>query len=85
MVEPLKSARTRSAMTSCSCTRHNPEREDACVRRLLSRRVDGLLIAPVYRMDPEVRIYQELINRATPAGCLTGDKICSQFVACAGG
>src|SRR5215475_6491736 len=27
-----------------------PEREEACIRRLLSRRVEGLFIAPVYRM-----------------------------------
>ena len=27
-----------------------PEREEACLRRLLSRRVDGLFISPVYRM-----------------------------------
>ena len=30
-----------------------PEREEACIRRLLSRRVDGLFIAPVYRMAAE--------------------------------
>lgn len=38
-----------------------PEREEACVRRLLSRRVDGLFLVPVYRMDTEARIYQELV------------------------
>ena len=46
---------------------HNlPEREEVCIRRLLSRRVDGLFISPVYRMDPEARIYQELLARQTP-------------------
>src|SRR5712671_1291720 len=30
-----------------------PEREEVCVKRLLSRRVDGLFIAPVYRMSSE--------------------------------
>src|SRR5690242_15928337 len=41
-----------------------PEREEACVRRLISRRVDGLFIAPVYRISSEARIYQELSARA---------------------
>lgn len=43
-----------------------PEREEACVRRFLSRRVEGLFISPVYRMEPEARIYQELLMRRTP-------------------
>jgi len=30
-----------------------PEREEACVQRFLSRRVDGLFIAPVYRIAPK--------------------------------
>lgn len=47
-------------------TLNNPDREDACLRRLLSRRVDGILVAPVYRMEPEARIYQELLTRRTP-------------------
>ncbi len=46
---------------------HNlPEREDACLRRLLSRRVDGLFITPVYRFEAEARIYQEILNRKIP-------------------
>ena len=36
------------------------------LRRLLSRRVDGLLITPVYRFEAEVRIYQEIIARKIP-------------------
>ena len=47
-------------------TYNKPEREDACLRRLLSRRVDGLFIVPVYRFEAEARIYQEIINRNTP-------------------
>lgn len=43
-----------------------PEREEMCIRRLLSRRVDGLFISPVYRMEPEARIYHELLARQTP-------------------
>ena len=48
-------------------TQNQPEREEFCIRRFLSRRVDGLFISPVYRMDPEARIYQELLTRQTPA------------------
>ena len=62
-------------------TLNSAEREDACVRRLLSRRVDGLFIAPVYRMDPDARIYQELLARRTPTVLLGPPaKFCSQFV-----
>src|SRR5438034_258587 len=39
-------------------TLDKPEREEACVRRLLSRRVDGLFIVPAYRMATEARVYQ---------------------------
>src|SRR5262245_36907960 len=62
-------------------TLNNPEREELCVRRLLSRRVDGLFIAPVYRMDPEARLYQELLARRTPTVLLGPPaKFCSQFI-----
>jgi DNA-binding LacI/PurR family transcriptional regulator len=58
-----------------------PEREDACVRRFLSRRVDGLFISPVYRMEPEVRIYQELVARRTPVVLLGSPApFCNGFV-----
>jgi DNA-binding LacI/PurR family transcriptional regulator len=40
-----------------------PEREEACIRRFLSRRVDGLFICPVYRFASEARIYKELLAR----------------------
>jgi len=42
------------------------EREESCIRRLLSRRVDGLFISPVYRFEAEARIYQEVLARKTP-------------------
>jgi len=45
---------------------NKPEREEACIRRLLSRRVDGLFISPVYRFEAEARIYQEILVRKTP-------------------
>jgi len=42
------------------------EREEACLRRLLSRRVDGLFITPVYRFEADARIYQEVLARQIP-------------------
>jgi LacI family transcriptional regulator len=47
-------------------TLNKVEREEACLRRLLARRVEGVFIVPVYRMDPVSRIYQELEERAIP-------------------
>ena len=47
-------------------TYNKPEREDACLRRLLSRRVDGLFVTPVYRFEAEARIYQEIVVRNIP-------------------
>lgn len=56
------------------------EREDACIRRMLSRRVDGLFVSPVYRMESEARIYQELFNRKVPTVLLGAPaQFCSQF------
>ena len=43
-----------------------PEREEAVIRRMLSRRIDGLFVAPVYRLDPRAAIYEELLRRALP-------------------
>jgi LacI family transcriptional regulator len=45
---------------------NKPEREENCIRHLLSRRVDGLFISPVYRFEAEARIYQEILARNTP-------------------
>lgn len=36
------------------------EREEIVIRRLISRRVDGLFIAPVYRFAPTATVYEEL-------------------------
>jgi LacI family repressor for deo operon, udp, cdd, tsx, nupC, and nupG len=47
-------------------THNMPSREEACIRRLLSRRVDGLFISPVYRFEAEARIYQEVLARKIP-------------------
>ena len=47
-------------------TLNQAEREDVCLRRLLSRRVDGLFITPVYRFEAEARIYREILARSVP-------------------
>ena len=61
-------------------TLNSPQREEACVRRLLSRRMDGLLIAPVYRMEPDARVFQELLARKTPTVLLGPPaRFCSTF------
>lgn len=61
-------------------TLNTPEREEECILRLLARRVDGLLVAPVYRISPQARVYQEIINRRTPTVILGHTApFCSQF------
>jgi LacI family transcriptional regulator len=46
-------------------TLNTVEREEYCIRRMLARRVDGIFIAPVYRIEPEARIYKELAAQQT--------------------
>jgi LacI family transcriptional regulator len=60
---------------------NQPAREEACLRRLLSRRVDGLFISPVYRLETVVGAYQQLAAQGTPTVIL-GHRapFCSQFV-----
>ena len=61
------------------------EREEASLRRLLSRRVDGIFVAPVYRMESEARIYRELQASKTPVVLLGAPAACcSQFVSVQG-
>jgi LacI family transcriptional regulator len=61
-------------------TLNSPEREEACIRRLLARRVDGLFIFPVYRLAPTAAIYDVLLQRQTPTVIL-GQRapFCTQF------
>ncbi|MCW5554186.1 MAG: LacI family DNA-binding transcriptional regulator [Verrucomicrobiae bacterium] len=62
-------------------TQNLAEREETCIRRLLSRRVDGLFVSPVYRLEPQARIYQELISRRTPVVLLGSPApFCDAFV-----
>jgi LacI family transcriptional regulator len=61
------------------------EREESCLRRLLSRRVDGIFIAPVYRMESDARIYRELQAGKAPVVLLgPPGACCSQFVSVQG-
>jgi DNA-binding LacI/PurR family transcriptional regulator len=58
-----------------------PEREDACIRRFLARRVDGLFLSPVYRIATEARVYQELFARRVPTVLLGHPApFCNQFL-----
>lgn len=57
------------------------EREAVSIHRLLSRRVDGLFISPVYRMETDARVYRELQASKTPVVLLGSPAaFCSQFV-----
>jgi LacI family transcriptional regulator, galactose operon repressor len=61
-------------------TQDNPRREEACLHRLLARRVDGLFVAPVYRLAPAAPIYEELMRSGTPTVLLGhGAPFCSAF------
>lgn len=55
--------------------------EEMCIRRLLARRVDGIFVTPVYRMESDARIYRELAASKTPTVLLgSPGAFCSQFV-----
>lgn len=43
-----------------------PEREDSKILRLISRRVDGLIISPVYRPAEQVRAFDNLADSGIP-------------------
>lgn len=60
---------------------HNdPPREEQCIRRLLSRRVDGLFISPASRLEANARIYEELHESGTPTVILgSRAKFCAGF------
>ena len=61
---------------------NRPEREEAVLRRLIARRVDGLFIAPVYRLGETAAIYEELGKRGIPTVVLGHSApFCRQFPA----
>jgi DNA-binding LacI/PurR family transcriptional regulator len=45
---------------------NQPSREEACIRRMLTRRVDGLFITPVYRLTPTAAAYEEIKRLKVP-------------------
>jgi len=61
-------------------TLNTVEREEYCIRRMLARRVDGIFIAPVYRIEPEARVYKELVAQQARVVLLgPSAPFCSQF------
>ncbi|KAF0176399.1 MAG: hypothetical protein FD161_3079 [Limisphaerales bacterium] len=60
---------------------HNdPPREEQCIRRLLSRRVDGLFISPASRMEASAKVYEELQGSGVPVVILgSRAKFCAGF------
>ncbi len=58
-----------------------PDREESVIRRLLSRRIEGLFLSPVYRRGENAAIYQELNDQKTPT-IILGHKapFCAQFL-----
>ena len=62
-------------------TLNKPEQEDACLRRFLARRVDGIFVSPVYRLGADSGIYREIASRGIPTVVLGHPApFCSQFV-----
>ena len=62
-------------------TQSDPAREEAIIRRLLSRRVDGIFISPVYRLAPTAPIYDNLLRHKTPVVLLSARAgFCQHFV-----
>jgi LacI family transcriptional regulator len=57
------------------------DREDSVIRRFMSRRVDGIFIAPVYRMESTAPIFEDLLKQGIPT-VLLGQRapFCQQFV-----
>lgn len=57
------------------------EREETIIQNLISRRVDGIFLSPVYRVETEVAVYRELKQRSIPTvimGPLA--EFCSDFI-----
>ena len=61
-------------------TLNSVEREEYCIRRMLARLVDGMFISPVYRIEPEARIYKELVAQQARVVLLgPSAPFCNQF------
>lgn len=61
-------------------TLNDPAREEKAIRRLISRRADGMIIVPVHRLAEKVSIYDELASHKVPTVILGGPSaFCRQF------
>jgi LacI family transcriptional regulator len=62
-------------------TLNHAEREDVALRRLISRRAEGIFVTPVYRLSPSAAVYEELRRCGVPTVIL-GHRapFCSQFL-----
>lgn len=59
---------------------HQAEREEAVIQRFFARRVDGFLIAPVYRLAAYAPIFQFLTRQTIPAVILGQRALfCAEF------
>lgn len=47
-------------------TYNSIEREEKILTRLMARNVDGILISPVYRLEPVSKVYDELFEKNIP-------------------
>ena len=57
-----------------------PEREEAALRRMLARRVDGIFISPVYRLSQSSALFDEIQRRNLPTVVLGHSApFCSAF------
>jgi DNA-binding LacI/PurR family transcriptional regulator len=57
-----------------------PEREETAIRRLIARRVEGLVVSPVYRLAHTAPAYDELQRRGIPTVILGSPApFCGQF------
>lgn len=57
-----------------------PGREVSVLRRMIARNVDGILVAPVWRLEHQAPIYEELSRRQMPVVILGHRPVfCSQF------
>ena len=62
-------------------THNKSDREAAGIQKLLARRVEGLIVSPVYRLATEDRVYRELQANGTPTVILGHTApFCSSFV-----
>jgi LacI family transcriptional regulator len=59
---------------------NDPQREATIIHRMMSRRVDGLIVSPYYRMADSIPIYDELLASGIPT-VIIGQRrsFCSQF------